>query len=167
MLATRAVDIDRNETSQQLTLRLSALGATLVREEIPRYLQGALAPIAQDPAHATMAPMLSREMSRIEWKKTARQVHDQVRGLQPWPGADTTLGARRLMVHNTTMEGAPMLQAGAPGEVVAVTKDRVWVATAQGALAITEVQREGKKRVAVRDFLAGHPLRVGTFFGAQ
>jgi methionyl-tRNA formyltransferase len=165
MLATRETPIAPDETAVELYARLAALGATLVREELPRYLAGALTAVPQDPARATHAPMLTKDMERIDWSKPARAVHDQVRGLQPWPGTSTTVGARRLIVHRTTLEGAPTLQAGAPGEVVAVTRERVWVATGAGAVALTEVQLEGKKRVAVREFLAGHPLRPGTFLG--
>jgi methionyl-tRNA formyltransferase len=165
MLAVRETPIGADETAEDLYPRLASLGAALVREEVPRFLAGALAPVAQDGARATHAPMLSKEMARIDWTQPARAVHDRVRGLQPWPGASTTFGARRLIVHRTTREGAPELSAGAPGEVVAVTRERIWVATGAGAVALTEVQLEGKKRVAVREFLAGHPLRAGTFLG--
>jgi methionyl-tRNA formyltransferase len=165
MLATRTLSIGPDETSVELYDRLATLGGDLVREELPRFFAGALHPVVQDESLATLAPMLTREMARIDWHRTAREVHDQVRGLQPWPGASTTFGARRLIVHRTSLEGAPVLQAGAPGEIVAVTRDRLWVATREGAVALTEVQLEGKKRVSVRDFLAGHPLRSGTFLG--
>jgi methionyl-tRNA formyltransferase len=165
MLATRTLSIGPDESAAELYGRLAELGGVLVREELPRFFAGALRPVPQDDAQATLAPMLTREMARIDWKKSAREVHNQVRGLQPWPGALTTLGARRLIVHRTTLEGAPALQAGAPGEVVAVTRERIWVATGEGAVALSEVQLEGKKRMSVRDFLAGHPLRPGTFLG--
>jgi methionyl-tRNA formyltransferase len=165
MLAARQIAIGRDENAAELYARLADLGATLVRDELPNYFAGKLAPVRQDESHATLAPMLSKQMSLIDWKKTAREVHNQIRGLQPWPGASTALGAKRLIVHRSTLDDAPMLQAGAPGEVVAVTKERVWIATSNGALALTDVQLEGKKRVPVREFLAGHPLRPGTILG--
>jgi methionyl-tRNA formyltransferase len=165
MLAMRRTAITPDETAGELFVRLAELGATIVREELPRVLAEHLSPVAQDESRATAAPMLTREMARIDWRKSARGVHDQVRGLQPWPGTSTSVGVRRLIVHRTSLEGAPTLQAGAPGEVVAVGRDKLWVATGSGAVALTEVQLEGKRRVGVREFLAGHPLRTGTILG--
>lgn len=166
ILAMRSTPIGPDETAVELSQRLAQLGGQMVREELPRFFAGELVPIPQDDSRATLAPRLTKDMAWIDWRKSAREVHNQVRGLQPWPGACTTLGARRLIVHRTTLEGAPVLHAGAPGEVVAVARDRVWVATGQGAVALLEVQLEGKRRMSVRDFLAGHPLRPGTFLGA-
>jgi methionyl-tRNA formyltransferase len=165
VLATRKTPIAIDETAAELYARLAELGASLVREELPNVLSGRLVAMPQEHDHASLAPMLTKEMSRIDWKKSARAVHDQIRGLQPWPGASTTLAARRLIVHRSTLDGAPSLQAGAPGEVVAVTKDRLWVATESGAVALTEVQLEGKKRQSVREFLVGHPVRPGVVLG--
>jgi methionyl-tRNA formyltransferase len=165
MLSTRALAIGPDETSDALAIRLSELGAQIVREDLPKYLQGALRPIAQDNALATMAPMLTKEMEALDFKWPAKKLHAKVRGLKPWPGTSTRLGTRRLMVHESTLTGAPTLTAGAPGEVVRVDKDVLWVATGDGALGLTELQLEGKKRLRVKDFLAGHPMRAGTFLG--
>ena len=165
-LASRSTPIGPDETATDLYARLATLGATLVTEELGHFLQGRLALHPQHLTDATLAPMLTKEMSRVDWNRTARQVHDQIRGLQPWPGASTVFGARRLILHRSSREGAPTLQAGAPGEVVAVTRDRIWVATADGAVALTELQLEGKKKVSAREFLAGHPIRPGTILGA-
>lgn len=165
MLSIRRTPIGPNETSGELFDRLSAMGAEMLAENLGHYLDGALTPVPQDASKATHAPMMSREMSPISWKLSARALHDRVRALQPWPGADTTLGARRLMVHQTRLDDPPTVLGGAPGEVVSVTKDRVWVATAEGLIALTELQFEGKKRMATREFLAGHPLRPGAMLG--
>lgn len=165
MLSIRRTAIAPNETSGELFERLSAMGAEMLRETFGHYLDGSLSPVAQDNARATHAPMLTREMSPIAWKTPAQTLHNRVRALQPWPGADTTLGARRLMVHQTRLDDPPTVLGGAPGEVVNVSKDRVWVATSEGLIALTELQFEGKKRIGVREFLAGHPLRPGTMLG--
>ena len=165
MLAVRRAPIGPDEPAVALAATLSALGADLVREELQRYLEGALAPVAQDGSQHTLAPLLTKELGRIEWTRTAQEIHDRVRGLQPWPGCSTTLGARRLIVGATRLDEPPTVVGGAPGEVVAVTRDRIWVATSKGLVALVEVQLEGKKRVPVREFLAGHPLRTGTMLG--
>jgi methionyl-tRNA formyltransferase len=69
------------------------------------------------------------------------------------------------MVHATRLDDPPTVLAGAPGEVVVVARDRVWVATGEGLLGLTELQLENKKRLSAREFLAGHPLRPGTMLG--
>ncbi|MFO0626640.1 MAG: methionyl-tRNA formyltransferase [Polyangiales bacterium] len=167
MLAVRHTPIDLHETAIDVSQRLQALGAELLREEIPRLVAGQLTPVAQDESQHTLAPLMNKEMSRIDWNRSARAVHDQVRGLQPWPGASTTLGARRLIVNATRLDDPPSVLGGAPGEVVAVQKDRVWVATREGLVAITEVQLEGKRRMPMREFLGGHPMRTGTLLGTE
>jgi len=166
-LAMLRTPIGPDETSAELFTRLSALGARLVRDALPQYLEGALTPVPQDDGAATLAPILTKEHARIDWKRTAQQIHNQVRGLQPWPGTSTTLGTRRLIVTQTRVDSPPTVLGGAPGEVVAVTKDAIWVATGAGLVAVTELQLEGKRRMHAREFLAGHPLRVGAFLGVE
>jgi methionyl-tRNA formyltransferase len=167
MLATRRTPIGPDETSAELFGRLSHLGAELVREELPKFLDGKLPPVAQDHAAATLAPLLTKELGRLDWRQTARQVHDKVRGLQPWPGCSTTLGARRLIVSATRLDDPPTVVGGAPGEVVVIARDRVWVATSHGLVALTELQFEGKKRMSAKEFMAGHPLRTGMMLGQE
>jgi methionyl-tRNA formyltransferase len=166
-LAVRRTPIGPDETAAELSGRLSHLGAELVRDELARHLAGGTTPVAQDNAAATLAPLLTKELGRIDWRQTARQVHDRVRGLQPWPGCSTTLGARRLIVSQTRLDDPPPVVAGAPGEVVAVARDRVWVATSHGLVGLTELQFEGKRRMTAREFMAGHPLRTGMMLGQE
>lgn len=167
MLAIRRTPIGLDETAVDVSQRLQALGAELIREELPRLVAGQLVAVPQDDAQKTLAPLLEKETGHIDWRATARQVHDRVRALQPWPGASTTLGARRLIVGATRLDDPPTVLGGAPGEVVAVTRDRLWVATREGLLAITDVQLEGKRRMTVRDFVGGHPIRTGTMLGTE
>jgi methionyl-tRNA formyltransferase len=146
-------------------VRLASLGAALVTEALPQVLSGVLKPVAQDHAQATLAPLLTKELGHLEWKRSAQQIHDKVRGLQPWPGCSTTLGARRMIVCETRLDAPPRVLGGAPGEIVAVTRDRIWVASSNGLVALTALQLEGKKRMTAREFMAGHPLRAGTVLG--
>jgi methionyl-tRNA formyltransferase len=167
MLAVMRTPIGPDETSLELSSRLSHLGADIVRSSLPDFLLETIKPVTQDHASHTLAPLLTRELGRIDWNQTAQQIHDRVRGLQPWPGCSTTLSARRMIVGATRLDDPPTILGGAPGEVVAVTRDRIWVATRQGVVGITEVQLEGKKRVTVKEFLAGHPVRTGTMLGQE
>jgi methionyl-tRNA formyltransferase len=167
MLSTRVLSIGDDENAEQLAMRLAMLGATIVREDLGKFLRGELVAIAQDDARATTAPMLTKEMSNLDFRASAKKLHARVRGLKPWPGTATMLGARRLIVHESTLQNAPTLYAGAPGEIVRVERDVLWVATGDGALGLTELQLEGKKRLRTREFLVGHPVRVGTMLGVE
>ena len=92
------------------------MGAELLRRELPRYVAGELAPEPQDHALATMAPLLRKEHGRIDWNRPARAVHDQIRGMSPWPGAHTSLGDRHIKVHRA-MPSTLDPEGAAPGEV--------------------------------------------------
>lgn len=161
VLARAETPIDPDETAGELGERLSRLGAELVRRELPRIVAGEVAPVPQDPLHATIARLLEKDDGRIDWTAPARAVHDRVRGLAPWPGAFTTLDGARLMVHRTRVVDG----SGRPGEVLAAEGDALVVACGEGAVAIRELQLAGKKRLGARAFLGGRPVAVGARMG--
>ena len=98
--------------------------------------------------------MLDKSMCPIDFTKTARQVHDHVRGLQPWPVATMELKGQRFKVHETVVtEGE-----GRPGEILGLTKTGLKIACGQGAVEIRSLQAEGGKRMAAPDYFRGHPL---------
>ena len=106
-----------------------------------------------------LAPMLSKELSPIDWTRTARQIHDQVRGLIPWPCATTEVGGKRVKVFATAF-GAETNAAA--GTVVAAGKQGIEIACGDGkTLLITQLQAEGGKRMAAADYLRGHSVQVG------
>ena len=110
----------------------------------------------QDPALVSYAPMLDKTMCPIDWNKTARQVHNHVRGLHPWPVATMELGSKKFKVHETrVVEGT-----GTPGQVLGLTKTGLIVACGQGAVEIRSLQAEGGKRMAAPDYFRGHPLEL-------
>ena len=147
--------IGENETAGELLDRLAVLGAALLSKTLSRFeKEGRLPAAAQDAAQATYAPMLDKSMCPIEWSKTAWQVHNQVRGLHPWPVATMTLQCKTFKVHDTRVtEGT-----GAPGEVLGLTKTGLRIACAEGAVEIISLQAEGGKRMAAPDYFRGHPL---------
>ena len=91
MLLTRQVEIGENETAGELTLRLSHVGAELLIETLAGYLKGEITPVRQDESQMSHQPMLDKEMGRIDWNRSAREIACQVRGLNPWPVAYTAL----------------------------------------------------------------------------
>ena len=152
-----AIDID--ETAQELTLRLADLGAQALSETVDMLAAGTAVRTPQEHEKHTYAPMLSKALSPIDWNKTARQIHDQVRGLSPWPCASTVVGGKNVKVHKTAF-GAET--TAAPGTVVSAGKQGIEIACGDGCtLLITQLQGEGGKRMAAADYLRGHSVQVG------
>ena len=146
--------IGENETAGELLDRLAVLGADLLSWTLTRFSQGEVVGIPQNGAEATFAPMLDKNMCPIDFAKTARQVHNQVRGLHPWPVATMELQGRKFKVHETRVtEGH-----GEPGEILGLTKTGLVIACGEGAVEIRSLQAEGGKRMAAPDYFRGHPL---------
>ena len=147
--------IGPEETAGELLDRLAVLGASLLSKTLTRFLSGKVEATAQDASKATYAPMLDKTMCPIDWSKTAQQVHDHVRGMNPWPVATMELQGRRFKVYATALcDGS-----GEPGEVLGLTKTGLKIACAEGAVEIRTLQAEGGKRMAAPDYFRGHPLK--------
>lgn len=149
--------IGPDETSGELLDRLAVLGAELLSKTLSRFAAGEVTATPQDEAAVTYAPMLDKTMCPIDWNKTAQQVHDHVRGLHPWPVATAQLGGTWFKIHQTAVADG----AGAPGEVLGLTKNGLRVACGEGAVEIRVLQAEGGKRMAAPDYFRGHPLKEG------
>ncbi|NOU32846.1 MAG: methionyl-tRNA formyltransferase [Polyangiaceae bacterium] len=164
MLEIFRTPIGPDETAGELSPRLSALGAEAVRTGIPKVLAGAYAPMQQDEAQATTAPMLKKEDGRVDFHKPAQAVHDHVRGMNPWPGGSTTREGKLLKVLRTQIFDAAV--SDAPGRVVLCDKSRVVVACGEGAVELREVQLEGKKPMRGADWFLGRGVREGDVLGS-
>ncbi len=156
VLAVRRTPILPDDTSESLHLRLSELGGALVRDELPRFLAGALDPRPQPTDGVTIARLVEKEDGRLDWTRPAVELERRVRAFVPWPGAWCQLGPALLKVWRAEVVPG----AGPPGTVLAAhgTLD---VACGEGALGLLEVQPEGKRRMTAAEFLSGHPLRQG------
>ena len=146
--------IGPDETAGELLDRLAVLGAELLSETLMKYERGTLTAVPQDERKVTFAPMLDKSMCPIDWNKTAQQVHDQVRGLHPWPVATMELKGKKFKVHATKIVPG----SGTPGEILGLTKTGLRIACGTGAVEITSLQAEGGKRMAAPDYFRGHPL---------
>jgi len=158
MLVKMATPIGPFETAGELHDRLALLGRETIEETLRRLCEGALKPEAQDDALSCYAPMLKKEDGRIDWNRSAQQIHNQVRGLDPWPGAYTTLTGEVLKIAATVPEDG---DGGAAGTVLSAGPEGVRVACGSGVLRIGELQLPGKKRLGAADFLRGRPLPAG------
>jgi methionyl-tRNA formyltransferase len=166
MLATATTPIESTDDAASLSQRLSVLGAELLTRELPRYVAGELHPQPQDDAAASMAPLLRKEHGRIDWEQSAKAVHDQIRGMNPWPGAHTLLGDRRIKVHRAVPSTLDP-EGAKPGEVTALDPEGVLVACAEGTLEIQELQESGRKRVDARSFISGRRVALGDRFSHE
>ena len=154
MIAVSKTPIGPNETAGELLDRLAVLGAQLLSETLERVEKGEAEGIPQNHEEATYAPMLDKTMCPIDWTKSATQIHNQVRGLHPWPVATAELAGTRFKIHSTV----PVEGKGVPGSILGLTKTGLQVACGEGAIEIRSLQAEGGKRMAAPDYFRGHPL---------
>lgn len=153
--------IDPDETVESLHDRLSELGAELLVKTVEQIGAGTAQRTPQNAAQVTYAPMLSRELSPMDWSKPARALHDQVRGLIPWPAAVAELGGVRCKIFSTAVCGDQT--SAAPGTVVQAGKKGLKIACGgETVLEILELQPDGKKRMAASAFLQGRPIPEGS-----
>ena len=146
--------IGENETAGELLDRLAVLGAGLLSETLTKFEKKELVGLPQDESKVSFAPMLDKTMCPIDWNMPARQVHNKVRGLHPWPVATMELRGQKFKVHATKIVDG----RGEPGEVLGLTKTGLKIACAEGAVEVTSLQAEGGKRMAAPDYFRGHPL---------
>ncbi len=163
MLLQETIPIAPDDTAGTLSPRLAELGGRLLVETITRLKAGALVLRRQDSSRATLAPLLKKEDGAIDWALPATALANRIRGLSPWPGAFTTVGGDRWTIWRALAFPGPLTKP--PGAVVAITNEAIHVATGEGILAVMELQPANSRRMAVSQYLAGHPIVVGLQLG--
>ena len=158
MLLKRSLKIGPEETAGELHDRLAILGRETMEATLKQLCAGTLQREVQDDALSTYASMMKKEDGRIDWNRTAIEIHNQVRGLDPWPGAYTSLNGEFLKLARTSPEE---MTGGKPGSVVTADKSGVRIACGSGTLLVKELQLAGRKRLVAADFLRGCPLEPG------
>ena len=165
MFATLRQPIGANDTSEMVERDLAERGAALLVQVADAIEDGTAREEPQDDSRATYAAKISREDGAIDWSATAAHIHNQVRGLYPWPHAYTFLDGARIIVLKTRVDAQAPAEAGdrddEAGTVVAVSREAIVVAAGGGRLAILELQPEGKRPMPARDFIAGRALQPG------
>ena len=161
MLLKRETEIAGDETAVELGGRLAAMGADLLVETLAGLEAGTIVPEKQDDAQATLAPLLKKEDGEIDWTRPAVEIHNRVRGFQPWPGAQTAFRRQPLRVWKSI--AAAGVPGAAPGTVVSTRP--LLVACGAGALELVEVQLEGRKRISAADFANGQRLSQNEILG--
>jgi methionyl-tRNA formyltransferase len=162
LLLQSKVPIGEDETTETLHDRLASLGAQTLMETLEGMKTGKIRSIPQDHSKATYAPMLKKEDGQIDWTREAEFIDRQVRAFHSWPGAYTGWQGRQLKIYGGEVRKGK--KTGKAGTVLWVGTDFIEVETGWDSYLIKEVQPEGKRRMSVQDFLAGHPVSIGTVF---
>ena len=162
ILRQQSTPVDPSENAGELSDRLAQMGAQLLLETIPDWLNGAITPIPQDSARATRARRVKKSQGRIDWQKPADQIARHIRAYTPWPAAATTLDQTPIRVTLATYSdfAAPNL----PGTILQA-ETTIDVATADGVLQIHRLQRAGKRELSAEEFVRGTRDLVGRRFG--
>jgi methionyl-tRNA formyltransferase len=168
MLSKVEVPITDGDTTGSMFVKLSLAGAELLKETLPKLARGELQAVSQSEEQATYAPNIQRENERISWDRSALQLFNHIRGLNPFPGAFTTWNGEVLKVWASRKgENGTAAIAGnpAPGTVLRVSPEGIDVATGSGILSLIEIQPAGKKAMSVEQFVRGSSMTVGTVLG--
>lgn len=163
VIDVRTTPIGENETAGELMERLAPIGAALLKDTLAAIAAGTARRTPQDPALATYAPMLTKELSPVDWSRPARAILAQIRGLNPWPAASASFGGTEFKLWEARpwpMESAAA--PAAPGTPIALTKNGLAVACGDGAVLITRLQAPGGKAMPAADYFRGHPIEIQT-----
>jgi methionyl-tRNA formyltransferase len=162
ILLQKEIPINPRDTAETLAPTLAAIGAVLMIETLRGLQAGSIRPRPQDDGNATLAPIIKKEDGRIDFRQTAEQICNRLRGFQPWPGAFTIFRGRNLHVWDAGVSRRSLL----PAELL-VEGDRLFVGCAEGtALELFEMQLEGKRRMPALDFVHGYRPQSGEKLGA-
>lgn len=166
ILMQQRIEIGRDETAPHLGERMANAGAPLVMNTLLSLEAGTLLSTPQDDSKATRAPLLKKDLGRIDWNLTARLIYDHVRGLDPWPGTFTYFRGQLCRIWGKPAEYPPSAPPTAPGATL-FDSDRLYAACADHTwLELTELQLEGRKRVAAAEFANGARLLPGEAFSS-
>lgn len=162
MLSKRAIPIAPDETAQTLHDKLMALGADLLIDTLPGYLNGDITPEPQDDSLATLAPRIDKSAGLIDWSLPAVEIERTVRAYTPWPGTFTFWDGTQVKIH----AGSVVSGGAGPGRVVA-HGDTAAVGTGDGLFVPQSVQLAGRKAVTMDEFLRGHSAFIGAQLTAE
>jgi methionyl-tRNA formyltransferase len=163
ILLQREIEVRDDDTSITLAPRLAQIGAELLIETLFGLQQGSVEAVPQDDALATLAPILKKEDGQVDFTRTAEEIHNRLRGFQPWPGANTQFRGKGLkLVAVQPVRGVPVL---ASGELLIFGDQLLVGCGAETTLELIQVQPEGKKSISAREFLNGYHPASGDRMG--
>lgn len=165
ILTQRSTPITDDDNAATLHDRLAKLGAELLVQTITDYASGKIQPRPQQHERATHVAKIKKEDGRIDWSQPARAIWNRIRAFTPWPGAFTFLPAETQPLLLKIWQAEVVSQSGASGEVLNADKSGIVIGCGEGGLRVTNLQREGGRRMSAQEFLAGNPLKAGMKLG--
>lgn len=166
ILLQKSIPIEKHDTGGSLHDKLARVGAEALREALTLLKQGQLIAQPQNEAEATYAPIIKKEDGRIDWSQSAIVIEQRIRAFTPWPSVYTTFWGKLLKISRAQPEPQTPRSTAPPGTVTEVSPVHLLIATGEGQLSLLEVQLEGKKRMAIEEFLRGHVIQRGAVLGA-
>ncbi|QUH20891.1 methionyl-tRNA formyltransferase [Alkaliphilus sp. B6464] len=163
MLLKEEIEIGENETAGELHDRLMKLGAKVLDKTIELLETDEIRGIPQNHDNSSYAPMLTKDLGKIDWSKSAKEIKDLIRGTIPWPTAYTTYNGQVMKIWKSRIIESN--KEHAPGKILEITKEYILVATGKNILAIEEIQFSGKKRMSVKDYLIGNNIEANKNLG--
>ena len=164
ILAQREVDISSTDTTGSLTVKLAGIGAELLLETLPKWLEGELEPQPQDESQATYSKLITSEDAEIDWHLSAVELRRRIRAYNPWPGCYTWWQGKRLKIHRAVPVSD--MAKGMVGEVIALPEPpKVGVVAGRGILGLCQVQLEGRREMPVDEFVRGQRDFIGSILG--
>lgn len=164
MLLKEEIEIDENITYGELHDKLAVLGADVLNKTLQKLKDNTLVRIPQPHEEATYAPMINKDVGLIDWNKSARSIHNLVRGTNPWPVAFSFYKNAKFKIWKTTCEESCKSDSK-PGTILEAGKEGMLVVCGEGCLRILEIQFESARRMSVREYLCGHSLDKGEILG--
>lgn len=159
ILMVKQTEIGENETSGELFDRLAELGGDLIVETLEKLEIGEIIPVKQDETLASHTSKIDKSYCPIDFSKSAQEIHNQIRGLNPWPVAITKIFGKNVKIFSSRV----CTKGGSEGTIISINP--LMIACGSGSIEIIELQPEGKKRMTSEAFLAGHRLNVGDIIG--
>lgn len=164
MLLKKEIPIGLDMTAGELHDRMAILGAEVLKETLEQLSAATLIRIPQKDELSSYAPMMTKELGKIDWSKSAQVIHNLVRGTDPWPGAFTYLNSDRMRVWRTSLT-AEKADSHGNGEILQVNPEGILVKCGDGCIMVKEVQFDSSKRMSVADYIKGHKINVGDRLG--
>ena len=165
MLLKKELEIGPDMTVGELHDKMSVLGAEVLLETLTALKNGTLQRIPQEDSESSYAPMMNKELGHIDWNKSALEIHNLVRGTDPWPGAYTFLLGNRMRVWKTSLVPEKSNAKINNGKILKVDDEGILVKCPDGNLMIKEVQFDSSKRMSVCDYIRGHEINAGETLG--
>ena len=162
VLLQETMPISEADTNVTMSEKLARRGAEMMIEGLAQVASGTAQWTSQDESQATYCGMIKKSDGRIDWNRSVREIHNQVRGSLPWPAAQCLYDGQVYKIHRS--QALPNGSEAEPGTVTSVAKDHLCIATGDGTLAVYEIQAPGKRAMAVAEYMRGHAVDIGMRF---